>query len=93
MGPFKVILPNLLKGAPPIDIFSHDSSHTYEHMKLEFELALPHLSSGAFLLADDATRNTAFPEFAAKIGGVRANTIRGGAVLRINNSGTNGNVS
>ena len=92
MGPSEVILPDLLKGLPPLDIFIHDSLHTYEHMKLEFELALPHLRPGALLLADDATWNTAFPEFAVKIAAARANIIRGVGVLRINDSGTNGNI-
>lgn len=92
MGPSEFILPDLLKGLPPLDIFIHDSLHTYEHMKLEFELALPHLRPGALLLADDATWNTAFPEFAAKIGAARANIIRGVGVLRINDSGMNGKI-
>lgn len=92
MGPSEVILPDLLKGLPPLDIFIHDSLHTYEHMKLEFGLALPYLRPGALLLADDATWNSAFSEFADKIGAARANIIRGVGVLRMKGLGTNGTV-
>jgi predicted O-methyltransferase YrrM len=92
MGPSQVVLPHLLKKLPPLDMFIHDSLHTYEHMKLEFELVLPHLRPGALLLADDATWNTAFPEFAATIGAARANIIRGVGVVRLNDSLANGNI-
>jgi len=92
MGRSESILPNLLRLLAPLDIFIHDSLHTYSHMKLEFELAFPHLRPGGLLLADDAMWNSAFPEFATKIGAARANIIRGVGVLRTNDSGTKGKV-
>ena len=90
MGPSQSILPGLLKELPPLDIFIHDSLHTYSHMMLEFETVFPHLRPGGFLLADDAMWNNAFPNFAAKIGAVRADIIRGVGVLRTSDFGTNG---
>ena len=90
MGPSELILPGLLKELPLLDVFIHDSLHTYSHMMLEFETAFPFLRPSGLLLADDAMWNTAFPEFAAKIGAARADIVRGVGVLRKSNSGTNG---
>jgi predicted O-methyltransferase YrrM len=92
MGPSELILPDLLKELPPLDIFIHDSLHTYSHMMLEFETAFPYLRPGGLLLADDATWNTAFPQFAANISAARASIVRGVGVLRTNDSATNGKV-
>jgi predicted O-methyltransferase YrrM len=92
MGRSELILPNLLKKVSPLDIFIHDSLHTYSHMQLEFELGFPHLRPGGLLLADDAMWNSAFPEFAAKVGAARANIIRGVGILRANDSRTKGKV-
>jgi predicted O-methyltransferase YrrM len=46
-------LPSLLARRAPIDMFHHDSLHTFEHMSWEFETALPHLSSSGVLSSDD----------------------------------------
>lgn len=92
MGPSELILPHLLRALPPLDIFIHDSLHTYEHMMLEFEAAFPHLRPGGLLLADDATWNAAFPKFVVKIGAARASIIRGVGVLRTSGSGMKGHV-
>jgi hypothetical protein len=56
-------LPPLLKSLNIIDIFIHDSDHSYEHMLWEFETAWPHIRSGGLLLSDDAWDNNAFVEF------------------------------
>lgn len=92
MGPSELILPDLLKKLPPIDMFIHDSLHTYSHMMLEFETAVPHLRPGGLLLADDAMWNNAFPEFAVKIRASRFKIIRGVGVLRTGHSGKNGKI-
>lgn len=59
----RVALPNLLTELGEIDIFYHDSLHSYEHMKFEFETAWPHLKEGGLLLSDDVLWNNAFHEF------------------------------
>jgi predicted O-methyltransferase YrrM len=46
-------LPLLLERCGLIDMFHHDSLHTFEHMTWEFETALPHLSSEGVLSSDD----------------------------------------
>ena len=65
-----------------IDIFLHDSLHTYEHMLWEFELAYPFL--GELLFADDALWNSAFEDFARKVGTPEAHILHGVGVLREN---------
>jgi predicted O-methyltransferase YrrM len=65
-------LPALLSRIPAIDMFHHDSLHTFEHMTWEFETALPHLSPEGVLSSDDILnppsllgifRQNAFPTF------------------------------
>jgi len=50
-----------------IDIFIHDSDHTYRHMMREFKMVWPHIKKGGFLLSDDVTMNDAFLDFTEKI--------------------------
>jgi predicted O-methyltransferase YrrM len=64
LGDARQILPKLARELPPLDLFAHDSLHTYEHMKFEFEQAFPLLRSGGILIADDALWNEAFWDFA-----------------------------
>lgn len=46
-------LPALLERYPTIDMFHHDSLHTFAHMMWEFRTAYPHLSSRGVLTSDD----------------------------------------
>jgi predicted O-methyltransferase YrrM len=62
VGPAKKLLPNLLQQAQKIDMFVHDSLHTYHHMRWEFEAALSVLRPGGILIADDIQGNRAFEE-------------------------------
>ena len=50
---------------PSIDMFLHDSSHSYRHMLWEFRQFWPHLRDGGFLVSHDVQMNAAFPEFIA----------------------------
>lgn len=77
IGDVTVLLPGLLKDLGRVDIFIHDSLHTYEQMKFEFELAYPYLVRGGALLADDALWNRAFTEFAAAVSSPASQIIRG----------------
>lgn len=69
VGDAKTELPRLLDELGRIDVFYHDSEHTYEAMSGEFKIAYSHLSSHGVLLADDVSWNSAFLDFtrAAKI--------------------------
>ena len=48
-----------------IDMFLHDSSHSYRHMLWEFRQFWPRLRDGGFLVSHDVQMNAAFPEFIA----------------------------
>jgi predicted O-methyltransferase YrrM len=49
-----------------IDMFLHDSSHSYRHMLWEFRQFWPRLRDGGLLVSHDVQMNAAFPEFIAK---------------------------
>ena len=53
----------LLKQIGTIDIFLHDSDHSYETMMYEYKAAWPYLARNGLLLSDDAKMNIAFAEF------------------------------
>lgn len=61
-------LPLLLKNLPLLDIFIHDSEHTYENMILEFSTVWPFLKKGGLLLSHDAGWNKALSDFCKEIG-------------------------
>lgn len=50
---------------PSIDMFLHDSSHSYRHMLWEFRQFWPRLRDGGLLVSHDVQMNAAFPEFMA----------------------------
>ena len=56
-------LNNVLSSMSSVDIFLHDSLHTYKNMMFEFEMAWPYISSGGFLISDDVGDNNAFYDF------------------------------
>jgi len=62
-GSSKEKLPELLINLNKIDIFYHDSDHSYEHMMFEFNTIWKYLKPKGYLLADDITENIAFKEF------------------------------
>lgn len=49
-----------------IDLFLHDSSHSYKHMLWEFRQFWPRLRDGGLLVSHDVQMNAAFSEFIAK---------------------------
>ena len=54
------VLPELLRQTGAVDLFLHDSLHTYRNMRREFEAIWPRLRRGGVILADDVERNRAF---------------------------------
>lgn len=60
-GMSKKKLKPLLNSLGKIDIFIHDSAHTYENMMFEFSTSWPHINKNGFLISDDL--NTAFNDF------------------------------
>lgn len=82
LGDSKDLLPKVLAETQPVDVFIHDSLHTYEHMRWEFRTAYPFLRSGGVLISDDALWNKAFPEFAREVAAKEAQIIRGVGFLQ-----------
>lgn len=58
---------DVLKNTSSIDVFLHDSNHTYKHMMLEFKTAWPNIKNDGFLLSDNVHWNDAFLDFADSI--------------------------
>ena len=59
-------MPELLRRTGAVDLFLHDSLHTYRNMRREFEAVWPRLRAGGLVLADDVERNLAFGELRRK---------------------------
>ena len=53
----------LLEQLGSIDVFIHDSDHSYENMMKEFRTVWPFLKSGGLFLAHDVGRNDALFDF------------------------------
>lgn len=66
-GSSKDLLPEVLSKYHPIDIFFHDSSHSYQNMWWEYNVAWPHIRPGGWLLSDDVSWNSAFADFSRKV--------------------------
>lgn len=56
-------LPKLLEELSEIEIFLHDSGHSYETMMFEYTSAWYHLREDGFILSDNISRNSAFRDF------------------------------
>lgn len=56
----------LLKEIGNIDVFLHDSEHSYSNMMFEFSASFPYLSNGGLLASDDISYNESFQEFCHK---------------------------
>ena len=66
-GKSNEILPNLLKELGRVDVFLHDSHHTYENMMFEYSTAWDYLPKGGLLLSDNTDYNNAFRDFSRKV--------------------------
>lgn len=68
LEPAEEALPHLVQHLNTIDIFLHDSLHTYNHMMFEFSTVWPHLRAGGVLLSDDVSgHRNPFHDFANKV--------------------------
>ena len=63
-GTSKNILPQLLQRLQKIDIFLHDSLHTYKTMHWEFQKVKPFLTQRSAAIADDIDKNRFFLDWA-----------------------------
>jgi len=60
-------LSDILREKKYVDVFIHDSSHTYQNMQKEFRIAWPYVKNGGFLLSDDVSQHDAFIEFVEEV--------------------------
>jgi len=82
LGDARELLPLVLAELKSVDVFIHDSLHTYDHMKFEFDQAYPYIHNGGILIADDAVWNSAFAEFADNVAAPMARILRGVGFLK-----------
>jgi hypothetical protein len=84
IGDSREKLPELLARLGRIDLFHHDSLHTFEHMTWEYETATPHLSPRGILSSHDVIiahslrgifQENAFPAFCRR-NGLNWSTVR-----------------
>ena len=68
IGPSSELLEPLLAELGSIDVFLHDSLHTYDNMLFEYRTAWPFLKTGGLVLSHDVGRNSAFFDFASEVG-------------------------
>jgi predicted O-methyltransferase YrrM len=64
LGRTSEILPRLGVGRK-IDVFFHDSEHSYKNMTFEYGWALKHVRNSGIILSDDTNWNSAFRDFLA----------------------------
>ena len=64
VGDAKELLPPLIDRLDAIDMFFHDSDHTYNHMMFEFDQAMRKLTPNSVIVADDISWNASLWDFA-----------------------------
>ena len=65
-GATRRVLPQVLPTLGPVEIFVHDSLHTYSTMIFEFRAVSRHFAQGGILVSDDIQDNAAFHEWVEK---------------------------
>jgi len=68
LGKSADLLGAALEAVNGVDMFIHDSDHSYDNMLWEFETAWPRLRAGGLLFADDVIGNQAFDDFCRRRG-------------------------
>jgi len=82
IGDSRQLLPKLLSELRTVDVFIHDSLHTYDQMLWEYRTAYPYLRPGGLLFSDDAGWNPAFEEFSREVGAKMSAVVRGVGFLQ-----------
>jgi predicted O-methyltransferase YrrM len=62
------LLPKMVDKLDSIDLFYHDSDHTYNHMMFEFRQAKRKLNKGGLVVGDDISWNASLWDFADEFG-------------------------
>jgi len=61
------LLPTLLRELGSVDLFVHDSLHTYRNIRRELDIVTPSLARPSVVIADDAGGNAAFARWSASV--------------------------
>jgi hypothetical protein len=88
-GASRRVLPQLLPEFDAVDIFIHDSLHTYQNIREELRRVTPYLASSSAVLVDDIQDNAAYerwvyeaqPKYSAVVGELAKPGLLGVAVL------------
>jgi len=64
LGDSSDLLPDLRDEIAPIDMFHHDSLHTYDHMRWEFNQIYEVIEKSGIITSHDVIHNNAFQDFA-----------------------------
>jgi len=67
-GDAKILLPKMIDHVDAVDLFYHDSDHTYDHMMFEFREAKRKLNPGGLIVGDDISWNASVWDFADQYG-------------------------
>ena len=65
-GNVRRVLPQVINAIGQVDVFVHDSLHTYRNMTFEFQCVWPSLRRSGAIVADDVELNEAFHDFGAQ---------------------------
>jgi predicted O-methyltransferase YrrM len=68
-GRAQVLLPQVLAAQGSVDVFLHDSDHSYPHMMFELGLVWAYLRPGGWLVCDNVEANSAFMDFERGVNG------------------------
>lgn len=69
LGPAQALLPKVHAEVGAVDVFLHDSDHSYTHMMFEMSLAWHFVRPGGWILADNIEQNQSFADFVRATGG------------------------
>lgn len=83
LGSSSELLPKLMAQLPKLDIFFHDSDHSYDNMMFEFKTVFPKMHPGSLMISDDVHKNASFADFVEEksIRGLQFLTKGGAAVV------------
>ncbi|MBK6990152.1 MAG: class I SAM-dependent methyltransferase [Bacteroidetes bacterium] len=84
LGSSNELLPALVQKLGKVDIFFHDSDHSYKNMMFEFKEVYPAIKENGLIISDDVHKNESFRDFvnAEDIVGIQFLTKGGAAVKR-----------